>query len=135
MGSFLFHTFATGWAALADVTPIAAFILVYVFAANRDFWGFGPWASAAGAALFIPYAVILATVFSQLPFFSISAVYWPVPVLILVYAFLLRTRDPGLSRGLMLGGGLLILSLVARSRRRADLPRDPAWAPISSGTA
>ncbi|MEM6826099.1 MAG: ceramidase domain-containing protein [Pseudomonadota bacterium] len=115
LGSFLFHTFATGWAALADVTPIAAFILVYVFAANRDFWGLGPWASAAGAALFIPYAAVFGAIFAELPFFRISAAYWPVALLILVYAILLRGRDPGVARGLGLGAGILVLSLVSRS--------------------
>ena len=37
IGSFLFHTFAQPWAGLADVLPIVAFILIYIFAANRDF--------------------------------------------------------------------------------------------------
>jgi len=30
VGSFLFHTLATGWTALADTLPIAVFILVYL---------------------------------------------------------------------------------------------------------
>jgi hypothetical protein len=115
VGSFLFHTLATGWASLADTLPIASFILVYVFAANRTFWGLGPWTSALGAAFFIPYAALFGTLFGLLPFFRISAPYWPVPLLIAIYAALLRMHDRRLARGLAIGAGILVLSLVARS--------------------
>ena len=37
VGSFLFHTFATVWASTADVVPIMAFILLYVFASVHDY--------------------------------------------------------------------------------------------------
>ncbi|GBE42442.1 ceramidase [bacterium BMS3Bbin10] len=37
VGSFLFHTYATGWARLADVAPIAAFVAVYIAVALRWF--------------------------------------------------------------------------------------------------
>ena len=67
------------------------------------------------AALFVPYAALMVPVFGQLPFFSISAAYWPVPLLIAVYAVLLRKRRPATARGLAIGAGLLTLSLVARS--------------------
>lgn len=115
LGSFLFHTFATGWAALADVIPIALFILLYLFAANRDFWGWPTWLSLAGTAAFLPYAALMAPVFAALPFFEVSAGYWPVPLLILLYALLLRRRAPDTARGLALGAGLLTLSLGFRS--------------------
>src|SRR6056297_1606654 len=39
LGSFLFHTHAQGWAALADTGAILAFILLYLYAASRDFLG------------------------------------------------------------------------------------------------
>lgn len=41
LGSFLFHTFATSWAALADVIPIGVFMLVYFGYALRCFAGAG----------------------------------------------------------------------------------------------
>ncbi len=115
IGSFLFHTFAQPWAGLADVLPIVVFILVYIFAANRDFWGFGLWPALFLTALFLPYAAVLAPLFGRLPFFEISAAYWPVPLLIAVYAVLLRNRLPETARGLAIGAGVLTLSLVARS--------------------
>lgn len=39
IGSYLFHTHAQVWSAIADVAPIAGFILLYIFAINRDVWG------------------------------------------------------------------------------------------------
>ncbi len=45
-GSFLFHTYATAWAAMADTTPISVFILGYFAAAMNRFGGFG-WGRAA----------------------------------------------------------------------------------------
>ncbi|MDX2154972.1 MAG: ceramidase domain-containing protein [Hyphomicrobiaceae bacterium] len=41
VGSFLFHTFATRWALLADVIPITIFMVVYLAFALRHFLGLG----------------------------------------------------------------------------------------------
>ncbi|SFP05501.1 ceramidase domain-containing protein [Tranquillimonas alkanivorans] len=115
IGSLLFHTFATRWAATADTTPIGAFILLYLFAANRHFWAMPVWAAVLGTAAFIPWTVLLTPVFAGLPFFAASSFYWPVPVLILLYAVLLRRRTPLTARGLAIGAGILVASLVFRS--------------------
>jgi hypothetical protein len=48
MGSFLFHTFATRWAAIADVAPIGLFMLVYLFLALRGFLDWPVWAAGLG---------------------------------------------------------------------------------------
>lgn len=53
LGSFLFHTVATRWAALADVVPIAVFIHVYLFVAARRFLGLGAWAALAVVVVFV----------------------------------------------------------------------------------
>ncbi len=119
VGSFLFHTFATGWAALVDVIPIVLFILTYLFAINRDAWGWPLWLSLLGTAAFLPYAAATGSVFAALPFFEISAGYWPVPLAIVIYAALLWRRLPELARGMVIGAGILTLSLTARS---VDLP-------------
>ncbi len=51
-GSFLFHTYATRWAALADVLPITIFMLAYVGYTFRRFMGL-PWIiSILGVGLF-----------------------------------------------------------------------------------
>ena len=115
VGSWLFHTHANRLTGVLDVTPIAAFILLYVFAAARDFLGFRPLVAGTVAAGFVPWAVVLTPVFGALPFFAISAMYWPVPVLILVFAALLARGAPDISRGLVIGAGILMVSLVFRS--------------------
>jgi hypothetical protein len=115
VGSGLFHTFATVWAATADVLPIVGFVLVYIFAINRAVLGWPIWGAAAGAAAFLPYSAALAPLFRMVPAFEVSAFYWPLPVLILGYAVALRRRYPALARGLAIGAGLLVLSLTFRS--------------------
>ncbi len=52
-GSFLFHTFATRWAAIADGAPIAIFMLAYTGYALRRYLGWPWWAAAAGLGLFL----------------------------------------------------------------------------------
>lgn len=125
LGSYLFHTHATGWALVADVAPIGMFILLYVFVANLHFWNWPLWVAILGALAFIPYAMVLTPVFSSLPFFEISAFYWPVPLLILAYAVLLRHRMPATARGLAIGAGILILSLIFRSVDEIFCPAIP----------
>ncbi|MDA8584879.1 ceramidase [Rhodobacteraceae bacterium] len=115
VGSFLFHTFATGWAAALDTTPILAFVLIYLFLSNRDFWGLPWWAALLGTLAYVPYAALITPVFKALPFFEVSSFYWSLPVLIGGYAVLLRRRTPATARGLAIGAGVLCLSLIARS--------------------
>ncbi|TCO69911.1 ceramidase domain-containing protein [Rhodovulum euryhalinum] len=115
LGSYLFHTHATAWASVADVAPILGFILLYLYAANRTFWGLGRRAALAGVALFFPYAAATGWLFGQLPWLGASAGYAPVALLILVHAGLLARRAPATARGLALGGGLLVLSLGFRT--------------------
>ncbi len=115
MGSFLFHTHATPWASAADTTPIAVFILVYIYAANRHFWGLSSVLSALGAAGFIPSAAALTPLFALVPFLEISSVYWTVPLLIAAYGVALRGRLPTVAQGLGIGAALLVASLIFRS--------------------
>jgi hypothetical protein len=53
VGSFLFHTFATRWAAIADVAPIGLFMLVYAGYALRRFLRLPWWGVAVGLAAFV----------------------------------------------------------------------------------
>ncbi|MGB8624098.1 MAG: ceramidase domain-containing protein [Paracoccaceae bacterium] len=114
-GSFLFHSFATAWASLADTAPILGFILLYLFAANRHFWNLRLWPALGVTAAFIPYAAATVPLFSMIPGLGSSAGYAPVPLLIAAYAALLRRRAPRTARGLALGAGLLVLSLTFRT--------------------
>lgn len=115
LGSYLFHTHAQVWAAIADVTPIALFILLYLFAINRDVWGMPIWAALLGTAAFLPFAAVTVPVFQYVPILGVSAGYLPVPTLILIYAALLRRRAPDLARGFVVGAAILLVSLTFRS--------------------
>lgn len=119
IGSFLFHSFATVWAAIADVTPILGFVLTYIFLINRDVWGMRPLWAAASTALFVPYAALTQPLFQQVPGLGSSAAYAPVALLIALYALALWQRRPPVARGLALGAALLVLSIIFRS---LDLP-------------
>lgn len=115
IGSWLFHTHATQWASTADVLPILAFILLYVFAATRDFFGVPLWLAAVVTALFLPYAALTVPLWQLVPGLGSSAGYAPVPVLIFAYAILLRRRAPDTARGLAIGAGILVVSLFFRT--------------------
>ncbi|MGC9418269.1 MAG: ceramidase domain-containing protein [Rhodovulum sp.] len=115
VGSYLFHTQATLWASAADVLPILGFILLYLYAANRTYWGLRVWPALGLTTLFFPYAAATGWAFGQLSWLGSSAGYAPVALLILVYAGLLARRAPATARGLALGAGLLIVSLTFRT--------------------
>ncbi len=115
IGSFLFHTFAQPWAGVADVVPILVYVLVYIYAANRDYWGLGRWVSLGLTALFIPYAAVTMPLFAMIPGLGETASYAPVPMLIAIYAVLLRHRAPETAKGLAIGVGILLLSMAART--------------------
>jgi hypothetical protein len=53
VGSFLFHTFATRWAAIADVAPITLFMVAYLIYAVRRFLAWNWLATLLSLALFI----------------------------------------------------------------------------------
>jgi len=120
VGSWLFHTHANRLTGLLDVLPILVFILLYVFAATRDFLGARPLVAALVTAGFLPYAALTVPLFSMVPGLGSSAGYAPVPLLILLYALLLRHRLPRVARGLAVGAGVLILSLTFRTLDQAS---------------
>jgi hypothetical protein len=115
VGSFLWHTFATRWAGLADVLPILLFILTYVFAATRDLlrlhWGFATLAVVA----FLPYAAAVSWGIGLVfPGAGANASYASVALLIVLYGLAVRRRAPATARGLYLGAGILSVSLGFR---------------------
>ena len=115
IGSYLFHTHANPLTGLMDVLPILAFILLYIFAATRDYLCTRPWLAALAVLGFFPFAAALVPLFARIPGIAVSAGYAPIPVLILIYAWALRRTAPDTARGLAIGVGILILSLFFRS--------------------
>ncbi len=125
VGSYLFHTHANRLTGVMDVAPIAAFILLYVFAASRDFLRLKPWQAGLSAIAFLPYAALTVPLWAMVPGLGSSAGYAPVPVLILLYAWLLHRSTPLTAKGLAIGAGLLVVSLTFRTLDAplcADIP-------------
>lgn len=122
IGSFLFHTFANRWSALADVVPIGVFILVYFFTAMRRFLGLSvPWAAGATVG-FQGFAVLVTwlwrtTVVTPLGFDPIngSAGYLPALVAIVGVGLAAMPRDPETARRLFIASGVFMLSLACRA--------------------
>ncbi|WP_299353723.1 ceramidase domain-containing protein [uncultured Shimia sp.] len=119
LGSFLFHTHGQVWSAIADTAPIALYVLTYIYAANRHYWGLSLWPALGLTVLFFPYAAATFPLFQMVPGLGSSAGYAPVPLLIFIYAFLLRRRLLHVARGLAIGAAILCLSIIFRS---LDMP-------------
>ena len=122
LASGVFHLTAFGWAGALDALTIVAFALTYLYLANRHFLGLPPWASALGAALYIPLTLLLTPLFARLPWIAISAEYWTLPVLFAGYGLWLLRRLPGVGAGLLGAGALLSVSILARSADRLLCP-------------
>lgn len=114
VGSYLFHTHATAWAAMADVVPIGLFILIYLFAINRDVVPMRTSRAFLATLLFFPFAAIIVPILNQIPFLRISNFYWTVPILLMIYGVFLRHKVE-LVRGFWVGAVILTISISFRS--------------------
>ena len=120
VGSFLFHTFATPWAAMADVVPIFAFVVTYIVLVNRDLFGLSTLWSGVLTVVALPAAALIIPVVQQVPILQVSAGYMPVLFLIVIYAALFAWQGRAdIARGFLIGAGILFASLWARS---LDMP-------------
>ena len=116
VGSFLFHTFATRWAGLADGLPILLFILVYVHAATRRFVGAGHITSGLAVVGVFLFASIFPGLWARvLPSINGSETYVSVLLVIIGYAMFLARRGHPAATGLVATAALLSLSLTFRS--------------------
>ncbi|MGB0926825.1 MAG: ceramidase domain-containing protein [Pikeienuella sp.] len=116
VGSFLFHTFATKWAGVADVVPILLFILLYVYAATRRYLNAGH----LTAALAVIGALLFSSAFpglwnSVLPSINGSEAYVSTLLIIIGYGAVLARRGHPAATGLFATAALLSLSLTFRS--------------------
>ena len=125
IGSFLFHTFAQTWAGLADVLPILMFILVYIYVATRDYFQVSSWVAWLVVIGFFPFAGVIGWLISDWEFLGSTGGYVPVPILILIYAYLLRRKLPDVALGLTIGVGILMASMGARWADQPLCPMHP----------
>ncbi|WP_147125642.1 ceramidase domain-containing protein [Shimia ponticola] len=115
VGSFLFHTHATGWASLADITPIGLFILLYLYAVGHDFLGWTWWQAGLLVVAFVPFAAVVTPLMDRLPFFQISNFYWNVPILLILFAPLVAQKNRQTALGMVIGASILTISITLRS--------------------
>jgi len=124
LGSGLFHTFATAWAVLADVIPIAVFILLYMYLALRRLVALPLWGCGLGVAI-----VLLLTVVMPLGFgFSVSTYGVALLAMLGVGGFLHFARRHPAGPRILAAAGVFAVSLAFRT---ADLP---LCATLPSGT-
>lgn len=134
-GSFLFHTYATRWAVIADVVPITIFMIVYLGYVMRRFLGAGWLITIAVVAIFM-LALREADMMrcSNLPCLNGSAGYLPaLAVLFGIGGWLWLTRQP--AGGYILAGALLFaVSLTFRTLDRSICPQTALFAGRALGT-
>ncbi len=114
VGSFLFHTFATFWAMLADVIPISIFIYCYLGYAFRRYLGAG-WVVTLGVlAVFIVGSF---TLDNAVPAHVLNGSVGYLPALGALFAIggLAAAKHHPAGRMMIVAGGIFVVSLVFRS--------------------
>jgi len=127
LGSFLFHTLATAWAALADTLPIALFMLGYLVVFVRRFGGLRWRLAWLAAPAFVLFAVAVGAAARTLRL-PVPGLYLPALLaLVLLTAWLATRRDPVLGayrRPFAVATGLFAVSLTLR---QLDMPLCHDW--------
>ncbi|MEO0977286.1 MAG: ceramidase domain-containing protein [Pseudomonadota bacterium] len=114
VGSFLFHTFATRWAGLADVIPIVIFIHVYLYIALNRFLDLRWWLALAIVIAFLAATILFADRLFA-PIAGSSAGYVPALLAIFVIGALFARRDGKLGAEVLLTGLVFLASLTVRT--------------------
>jgi hypothetical protein len=126
IGSFLFHTVATVWAALADVLPITLFILSYLALVLRRGFALRWWAALALTVVFLPVSTAVEAGVGALAGDALggSEGYLPALAALVVCGAWLAARAHALGRPLLVAAGLFALSLTFRT---LDMPLCPVF--------
>lgn len=124
IGSGLFHTFATRWALLADVIPIALFILIYTWYALRRFAAAPAWAAGLSVAAVLAFAMAV----PPLTGFRGGSYVAALTALIVIGGYLKASRRHPAGGALLTAAAVFAVSLTLRT---VD---DPVCAAIPAGT-
>lgn len=121
IGSFLFHTFGTSWAALADVLPITLFIMAFLALVLRRGFDLKWWWAGALTLAFLPLsnAIVAGGRAVAGGLLGSSVGYLPAFTALLVCGLLLARRSSDLGPALLIATGLFAVSLTFRT---LDLP-------------
>lgn len=111
VGSSLFHTFATRWAMLSDVIPIALFILIYTWYAIRRFAGAPAWGAALGVAAVLGLAIAV----PPLTGFRGGSYVAALTALIVIGGFLWLARAHPAGNALLAAAAVFAVSLTLRT--------------------
>lgn len=121
IGSFLFHTYATVWAAMTDTGPIALFILCYFAIAMNRYAGLSWWRAGIASLLFIVAMGLVSwgLRITIAPLIGGSYAYVPALLALLGVGLALGHRGHPAGRWLMIIACLFAVSLTFRA---LDLP-------------
>ncbi len=111
IGSGLFHTFAQRWSAIADVIPIAIFILVYTWFALRRFVGLPRWACWVGPAALVG----IASVVPALTGFRGGSYIAALIAMTVIGGWLVAVQCHPAGRALLLAAAIFVVSLTFRT--------------------
>jgi hypothetical protein len=118
IGSFLFHTYATLWALIADVIPIQLFILFYFLLAMRRFAGMAWWGAGLATVAFVAFSVLGGGAMSDLLGDGLNGSEGylpPLAALLAVGAALYVAGRTGAGASLLVAGVIFAVSLSFRT--------------------
>jgi hypothetical protein len=135
IGSFLFHTFATGWAIVADTAPIGIFMLAYLGYALRVFAGLGwLWTLPLLGAFILSLQSAEGMRCGGRACLNGSFGYLPALLaLVAIGAWLGRQRHPA-ARAILAGAGVFAVSLAFRTLDRSICPATALFSRNPLGT-
>ncbi|MEO1205893.1 MAG: ceramidase domain-containing protein [Pseudomonadota bacterium] len=123
-GSFLFHTLATRWAAVADTAPIGIFMVSFLAYAVKRWMGAG-WIVTIGAlaAFFVMLWQSSVVRCDGEPCLNGSVAYFPALAALLVIGLYLMVRGHKAGKYLFFAGVIFAASLTFRSIDRSICPQ------------
>jgi hypothetical protein len=116
-GSFLFHTYATVWAVMADTGPIALFILSYLII---SFWAYFHVGWGKSVLIGLGAMVLMGLVSGALrpligAYVNNSQSYFPAMMALFIIGGILIARGHRAGKWLVAAGGVFVASLTFRS--------------------
>lgn len=135
IGSFLFHTYATRWAVVADVVPITIFMLVYLGYVLRRFLNLGWIVTLAAILLFamtLRYADMVRC--GAGPCLNGSVGYLPALAVLLGIGTWLGARSHPATRYILGSAAIFAVSLTFRTLDNAICPQTALFAGRRLGT-
>lgn len=134
-GSFLFHTLATKWAAVADTVPIGFFMVGYLVYAVRRYLALPWWGVAVAMLVFVatlpPSSMIRC---NGGPCFNGSVAYVPALIALALVGAIALVRGHPAGKSLLAAGAIFAVSLWLRTVDRTLCPYTIIMASRGVGT-